>query len=86
MSDSSPNKLPEILSVETHRNLEIEPDTGSRKETRGLALRADRMALAIILLSSALLYPEAIKEALERLREAAPWALQKLANSLGWRG
>ena len=83
MPNSSPNKLPEILNLETHRNLEIDPDTGSRRETRGFGLRADRRLLAIILVSLALLKPDAINDALEWLRQAAPWAFQKLASFLG---
>jgi hypothetical protein len=45
--------------------LQIDPDSGSRKETRGLGLSADRLLLAIILGSLALLQPDAIKDALE---------------------
>jgi hypothetical protein len=63
--------------------LEIDPDTGSRRETRGLGLRADRLLLAIILVSLVLLKPDAINDALEWLRQAAPWAFQKLASFLG---
>jgi len=83
MSERLPNKLPEILRVDTHINLEIDPDTGARKETRGLGLSADRLLLVIILVSLALFNPDAIKDALEWLRQTAPWVFQKLAGFLG---
>ncbi len=83
MSESPSHKLPEILRFDTHRNLEIDPDTGSRNETRGLGLRADRLLLAAIVVCLALLQPESIRDALEWLRQAAPWAFQKLASFVG---